>query len=230
MTATNAAWRKWQPQHPTSPHWYTPERLRALLAAYVAADRESGRGRTVREVVAEFAGLSGTAKQKAVTDAAGLTGARLEDLIVDGDLNPDQVAALLRAMQEASRPIKPAALGVLGEAHVRARVVADWGAAPDSVRYAKQLAMTARGVPFVTEMAFAVRDHGPRVILAGVNFSPVLNPATLHLVMRLVGNKRVDPCDPVVLLVHIASPCVAFADRGKTVLALEADESEDTAE
>jgi hypothetical protein len=34
---------------------------------------------TVRELVAQFAGLSGSAKQKAATDAAGLSGARLAD-------------------------------------------------------------------------------------------------------------------------------------------------------
>ena len=56
---------------PTSPHWYTAAHLERLIAAYVAHDADRGRMRTVREFVAEFRGLSGTAKQKAVLGATG---------------------------------------------------------------------------------------------------------------------------------------------------------------
>ena len=65
-------WRKWTPHDPTSAHWYTAERLRGLIAAYMSDENRGGRARTVREFVSEFAGLQGTAKQKAVTDEAGL--------------------------------------------------------------------------------------------------------------------------------------------------------------
>ena len=65
-------WNKWRPSDPTSPHWYTPERLRLLVAAYIAAERDGGgKARTVREFVSEFRGLSATAKQKSVTEATG---------------------------------------------------------------------------------------------------------------------------------------------------------------
>jgi len=227
LERTAPAWRKWQPHHPTSPHWYTPERLRALLAAYIAADRETGRGRTVREVVAEFAGLSGTAKQKAVTAAAGLTAARLEDLVVGSDLDGARVTRLLGAMQQASRPIKPATLGVLGEAHLRTHLTTHWGVTEESVRYAKQAGMQ-RGVPFVVETTFSIREPGSRIILAGLNFSPVLTPETFHLVTRMVGAQRIDTFDPVVLAVHLVSPRLGFSDRGKSVLALEEDEPDET--
>ena len=43
-----------------------------------------GRDRTVRELVAEFRGLSGSAKQKAVLEATGLSRAPLSQL-VNGD-------------------------------------------------------------------------------------------------------------------------------------------------
>ena len=111
-TPTDAAWKHWAPTRPTSPHWYDAGRLRALIAAYLADERSGGQVRTVREFVSEFAGLSGSAKQQAVTTAAGLPkGALLGDLVVDGDVALDAVTQLLTAMQDASRPIKPAALG-----------------------------------------------------------------------------------------------------------------------
>lgn len=220
---TDGAWSKWQPQHPTSPHWYTPERLRALLAAYIAADRETDRGRTVREVVVEFAGLSGTAKQKAVTDAAGLTGARLEDLVVGGDVDASRVKRLLLAMQQASRPIRPAALGVLGKAHLTTQLTTNWGVNAESIHYLKKHG-TERGVAFVIETAFGVRASGPRVLLVGLNFSPVLNPNTFHQVVSFVGDEWVDSLDEVVLVVHMASPCLRFSDRGKSILAFEEDD------
>jgi hypothetical protein len=42
-----------------------------LLAAYIAHDEDQGRERTVREFVAEFRGLSGTAKREAEEGAGG---------------------------------------------------------------------------------------------------------------------------------------------------------------
>ena len=64
-----------------SPHWYTPDQLLNLITAYLAGER-AGRSpaKTVREFIAEFRGLAGTAKQKAVAADAGLTGAWLHDL------------------------------------------------------------------------------------------------------------------------------------------------------
>ena len=62
--ASDPAWEKWRPHHPTSPHWYDEARLRRLMGAYIARDQDRGRDpRTVREFVSEFRGLSGSAKQ-----------------------------------------------------------------------------------------------------------------------------------------------------------------------
>ena len=80
-TATTAAWEKWKASDPTSPHWYTPERQQRLVAAQVAADADNGRDRTVREFVTQFRGLSGTAKQKVVLEALGLSRAPLSALV-----------------------------------------------------------------------------------------------------------------------------------------------------
>jgi hypothetical protein len=64
--ATDPAWSKWKPSEPPSPHWYGVEHLERLIGAYIKHDTDNGRERTVRELVAEFRGLSATAKQKSV--------------------------------------------------------------------------------------------------------------------------------------------------------------------
>ena len=50
----------------------------------MAHDADNGRDRTVREFVAEFRGLSGTAKQKTVLEALGLSRAPLSRWCDDG--------------------------------------------------------------------------------------------------------------------------------------------------
>lgn len=89
-------WAKWTPSAPTSPHWYSSERLKALIAAYVSAEQDSGHAKTVREFVAEFRGLSGSAKQQSVAANARLSGQCLHDLIANGDVRDDLVARFQR--------------------------------------------------------------------------------------------------------------------------------------
>jgi Histidine kinase-, DNA gyrase B-, and HSP90-like ATPase len=71
VSATNPTWKKWGPRNPTSAHWYDSTRLQRYLAAHVARDRDLGRHRTVREFIAEFRGLSGTAVQCKVLEEVG---------------------------------------------------------------------------------------------------------------------------------------------------------------
>ena len=218
---TNTAWRKWPPTRPTSPHWYDPGRLRALIAAYLADEREGGRARTVREFVAEFSGLSGSAKQQAVTTAAGLAkGALLGALVVDGDVALGAVTQLLAAMQDASRPIKPGALGTIGRTHLTTRLTAA-GVELESVRYTKTSGVDD-GVPFVVEMAFGI--HADRTterseVTVGLNWSPALGVPVSEL-HSLLGAARVDRWDPVTMVVHIACPRFEWMDWGKSEVAV----------
>jgi hypothetical protein len=69
LERTDSDWHKWQPSMPTSPHWYSAERLRGLIAAYLSGSRKAI---TIREFISEFDGLSSSAKQKAVTDSCNL--------------------------------------------------------------------------------------------------------------------------------------------------------------
>lgn len=60
LPASVPVW-KWTPTDPTSPHWYGGEELGNLILSHIAADETSGRTRTIREFVATFRGLKGTA-------------------------------------------------------------------------------------------------------------------------------------------------------------------------
>jgi DNA topoisomerase VI subunit B len=213
-------WQKWAPCHPTDPHWYTPVQLERLIAAHLVADDE-GRQRTVREFVAEFAGLSGTGKQKAVTDAVGLTGATLADLLAHGELDSDRVLRLLRAMQDRARPVRAKALGLIGDVHLSDFLTAWKGCAPNSIRYAN-VAANFGEIPYVLEVALGIRDADAtqrRSLSFGVNWSALLGSPSAQLT-ELLGEVRVDSFDPVAVVVHLASPVVQFTDRGKTRLAL----------
>jgi DNA topoisomerase VI subunit B len=221
------SWQKWLPSRPTSPHWYTPEALRALIAAYIAAERAGAKPKTVREFVSEFYGLTGTAKQKKVVGAAGLANAALHDLVTDNDVDAQAVARLLNAMVLATRPVKARALGVIGEPHLTASLVDQWSCSPDSVRY-KRVLGEVDGLPFVLEVALGVNaedDERGRQIIAGVNWSPALVCPFDDLTYQL-GEMRVDEFDPVTVAVHLACPRLDFTDRGKGKLALPDDMAE----
>lgn len=84
VEATNPKWKKWQPQDPTSAHWYTSEEFERSLAAYIAYDQDRGTDRYVRDVVKEFRGLAGSAKQKVVLESAGMARMNLSGL-ANGD-------------------------------------------------------------------------------------------------------------------------------------------------
>jgi DNA topoisomerase VI subunit B len=221
-TAPN--WSKWSPRHPTDAHWYSVERFRALIAAYVAEERRGGRALTVREFVSQFANLSGSLKPRRVTEATGLSRTHLHDLIEDGDVALEPVVALLTAMQRESRAVKPIALGVLGEDHVRTYLINQHHVEPESLKYRKVQGV-ADGLPFVLELAcgwytddYIGCEH--RTIV-GVNWTPALKPPFLEL-HSLLGEARVDSLDEVVVFVHLAMPRPDFTDRGKSVLALPA--------
>jgi DNA topoisomerase VI subunit B len=227
ITPSTPSWQKWLPSRPTSPHWYTPESLRALIAAYIAAERTGAKPKTVREFASEFCGLAGTAKQKQVVGAAGLANAALHDLVVNDDVDVQAVGRLLNAMVLATRPVKPQALGVIGEPHLTSSLIERWRCHRDSVRY-KRLTGEADGVPFVLEVALGVHARGregEREIIAGVNWSPALVCPFDDLTYQL-GEMRVDEFDPVTVVVHLACPRLDFTDRGKGKLALPDDVAE----
>jgi hypothetical protein len=215
LESTDPNWSKWNPGEPISPHWYTPETLRDLIAGYISQERNGGRVRTVREFISEFRGLSSTAKQTEATGA--LKGVYLHDLVVDGDIDMGRIEEQLQAMKRLSKAPKPAILGVIGQDHLKKWMVRYADVAENSVRYTKRLDVDR--LPHVVEMAFGVRNEGGRRIVSGLNWAPTLVLPVEEL-SRLLGQMRIDIIDPVTVVMHIARPRFEFVDRGKTRLEL----------
>jgi DNA topoisomerase VI subunit B len=163
--ATRADWPKWTPAAPTCPHWYDGGELERLIGAYIAHDAaassQRGHTRTVSEFVAGFAGLTGTAKRKAVVDAADLSRAPLTRLLGGDAFDDVLVWRLLFAMREEARPVKPERLGIIGREHVGARLAA-MGGDPDSFQYRLAKGTTTQGRPWLLEVAFAHRPGALR--------------------------------------------------------------------
>ncbi len=83
VEATNRDWTKWRPSDPTNAHWHTEARLQRYLSAHVARDLRLGQDRPVREFIAEFRGLSGTRKQKAILAEIGVSRLSLRSFLIE---------------------------------------------------------------------------------------------------------------------------------------------------
>jgi DNA topoisomerase VI subunit B len=224
--ASDAAWAKWRPSDPTSPHWYTPERIERLMAAYVAHEQQTGRQKTVREFITEFRGLSATAKQKIILAKTGTSGRSLAEFFGNGAVDKAAIAKLLAEMQAASRPVKPKDLGVIGKGHLAGMFKAA-GADLESFQYKCTPLTTDDGLPQVIESAFGFCPDkgGERRQVVGVNWSPgiinpfrSLGPFGKSLDAILTEQRAGNPNEPIIFLLHLAHPRVEYSDRGKSTV------------
>jgi DNA topoisomerase VI subunit B len=223
VEATDRAWQKWKPFDPTSPHWYKPEHLERLIFAYIAHDQDNGRERTVREFISEFRGLSGSAKQKVVLDATGLSREPLLRLINGNGL--ELTSRLLAAMQANSRPVKPKDLGIIGEEHFRRRFEAA-GCEMDSFQYQK--VFDDDGQPAAIETAFGwCPKADSRRLVTGVNWSPgIINPFRElggygRSLDTILTAQRAARDEPVIFVLHLAIPRAQYTDRGKSAVTID---------
>ena len=175
----------------------------------------------MRELVAEFRGLSATAKQKKVLDATGLHREPLDALVIGGEIDSVQVIDLLDAMKTISKPVKPAMLGIIGKDHFKTRFEAA-GCEMESFDYRK-VTDTTDGVPWVVETAFGwCPEAESRRLITGVNWSPgIINPfremgAFGQSLDTVLSQQRADRDEPVILVLHMACPRVEYTDRGKS--------------
>jgi DNA topoisomerase VI subunit B len=228
--ATDPRWAKWLPSDPTSPHWYRPENLERLIAAYACHDADRKEDRTVRAFVSEFRGLSASAKQKVVLEETGTARMTLSELMNANGLKEK----LLDSMKAHTKNVKPLSLGVIGEAHMRTRAEA-LGAEMASFQY-RRAKGEENGAPWVAETAFiwlgeqrGIEDVKRRFV-TGVNWSPgILNPfrelgrfgQSLDSVLE---QERVGKDEPVIFLLHMACPRVEYTDRGKSAVVIEDEE------
>lgn len=227
-----AKWRKFLPSDPTSAHWYDRPALSRLVFSHIAHARNGGRDMTLREFVRQFRGLSGSAKAKAVCDRLPQI-TRLSDF--EGDENA--LSDLLLILQETAPAPSPHVLGRVGEAHFRHCFDAWFGV--KRFWYAKDTGQD-NGIPFVFEAAVAETER-PGSFFPAINFSPTFEDplAGTHIstskvsafgIEGFLNRAHAAPTPdafygeslPVAVAVHLVCPVLAFLDRGKTRLKLEA--------
>ena len=143
----------------------------------MARDRDLGRNRTVREFIAEFRGLSGTAVQRKMLDEVGCSHQSLAQFFGVEQVNRAGIAKLLAAMRKHSKPVAPKHLGIIGAEHLKQRFLAAGGNA-DTFKYQQRKGMTSEGIPYIVEFAFGLHQSGltqgagvSRKFVTGANWS-----------------------------------------------------------
>jgi DNA topoisomerase VI subunit B len=232
VAATNPNWEKWRPRDPTSPHWYDEQRLQRYLAAHVARDRDLGQSRTVREFIAEFRGLSGTARQRQILNEVGCSHQSLASFFGVDQVNRTGIATLLEAMKRHSKPVAPHHLGIIGAEHFKERFLAVGGAV-DTFKYQCRKTVGADGIPYVVEFAFGLHKAGlggrgvSREFVTGANWSAAItNPfrrfgSTGEGLESTLAKVRANADQPVICALHLAAARIQFADRGKSSIILD---------
>jgi hypothetical protein len=230
IEATATDWKKWRPNEPTSADWYELDHLERLIAAYITHDQNRENDRLIREVVREFRGLTGTAKQKKVLEATGLARTNLSELANGDGLKHDVITKLLAAMVEHSKPVNPAGLGVIGKDHITKRF-ADFGCEMESFQYKKVLDVGDDGLPMVLETAFGwlgENSDDSRRLITGVNWPPgIVNPfrklgvAYGDGLAAMLKKQHAGYDEPIIFLLHCACPRVQYTDRGKSAVVMK---------
>lgn len=226
--ATDATWNKWKPHKPTSSHWYELSHLERLFGAYITHDRDHESDRLVSDVVAEFDGLSGSQKRSKVLEDSACHRVKLSELVLGDRLDSARIERLLLAMQKHTRPVKAPRLGIIGEDHLRERLLG-MGVVPDSFTYSRKVSKD--GLPWVLESAFGWKGDVSadwRSIISGANWSAAIrNPfrsfgATGQGLEAALTDMRASAHEPIVFVLHLAHPRVEYTDRGKSSLVVGA--------
>jgi Histidine kinase-, DNA gyrase B-, and HSP90-like ATPase len=230
IKASNPTWNKWLPSWPTSAHWYDNGRFRRYMAAHIV-----NRGNiTVREFISEFRGATGTAKQKAVLAETGASHVSLHNFFGLHKANTGNIERLLTSLKKNTRPVPPAELGIIGKEHFY-RLMETAGGDPKTFTYNRTLGETG-GVPRLMEFAFGIHREGltagrgpSRKVITGVNWSPGINNPFRQLgrggigLDAILSEVRANTSQPVIAVLHLACPRVAYTDRGKSAIVVEGD-------
>jgi hypothetical protein len=239
-SASNPGWQKWRPRDPTSAHWYDEARLQRYLAAHVARDRDRKRDRPVRQFIAEFRGLSGSAKQRRVLAEVGCSHVSLRQFFGVDRVNRAGIAQLLASMKRHSKPVAAKHLGVIGADHLRTRFELA-GGDMKTFKYDRRFGLTEDGIPYVVEAAFGLhrsgldqqQSHDRRKFVTGVNWSVgIHNPfrsfgRTGEGLETTLQRVRANTQQPVIFALHLACAHIQYADRGKSAIITTNDVAQD---
>ena len=218
---TSDRFKKWQPDSPTPPHWYSKTDFRKLVG--YARDRDPGT--LLRDFVRRFKGLSSTQKAAAVCKVTQAT--TLEEL---AESAPD-INKVLMEMKAQSKQLRSSVLGHLGEAYLASQLAAYGPRSP--IRY-KLATGIHEGLPWCLELAVA-RALVP-ALLVGVNYSPALASDAFSGtrfnftfggeeksgvgLTGLLAPYHVNPHTSFAVVCHLSHPAPRFSDAGKTRLDL----------
>jgi DNA topoisomerase VI subunit B len=233
IKASQPSWNKWLPSWPTSAHWYDQSRFRRYMAAHIA---NSG-NITVREFISEFRGMTATAKQKEVLAETGASHVSLHSFFGLHKANAANIAKLLASLKKHTKPMRPAELGVIGKEHFF-RLMEEAGGDPKTFTYNRTPGET-NGNPWVAEFAFGIHGDGLRAgrgpsrkVITGVNWSPGINNPFRQLgrggtsLDAVLEKVRANTSQPVIAVLHMACPRVAYTDRGKSAIVVEGEVKE----
>jgi hypothetical protein len=145
--------------------------------------------------------------------------------VLHDELCPGQRPNSARAAH--CKPVKPASLGIIGEAHIRTRLE-QLGCEMDSISYEQVAEVGKDGLPTVVETAFAWRGDqctDCRRLITGVNFSSAINNpfrtfgnANGDGLASILENRRAGRVEPIIFFLHCTHPRVHYTDRGKSAV------------
>jgi DNA topoisomerase VI subunit B len=227
--------KKCVPSEPTSPHWYSPESLKVLVFSHIADAQSGGNDLPVGTFVRQFAGLSSSAKAKAVLSAAALPEIKH---LSDFQERPEAVGDLLEGMKQHSKEPKASTLGWVGQDHFRMFFERIYTV--NEFKYVRKSSTLPSGLPFTFEFALATLEE-PGHLYCGINFSPTFGDPLegttlagpefraggirgfLNSAFALPQEESAWHRSPtsVAVAAHIITPAPIFLDRGKTRLNME---------
>ena len=183
--------------------------------------------------------MSATAKQKAVLAETGASHVALVEYFGRERANTANIAKLLASLKAHTKPVKPADLGLIGKEHAY-RLMEAAGGDPKTFTYARRLSETG-GLPRVTEFAFGIHREGLsnagraplRKVVTGVNWSPGISDPFRQLgrsgasLDSLLAEVRANTTQPIIAMLHLACPRIAYTDRGKSAIVVEGEATRD---